>query len=404
MGALTVQALLGAVQRRLWFLQFVVSLRRALWGSSALLLLAALAQLTGLSALLATRFTTPVGALQFALAALWLTLLARAAWQRPDDAACALWADRQLGGASAYTTWLETAAAPATAPHAQAVRWLQQWTEQRVPESLRVLRENRTHTRLLRPLLVSLVTSALAAVVTVLQPPAPPAAAVVAAAPAVSSPAGKSDAAPVLPQTAETAPLVTELSKALRAADSPPAAPRGAAEAGSSAAPADTRDAQAPAAAPAARPAAADPARSGPAANAAPALATAAAGAGTGTDASAGAQPDPRGGREAGSSRDQRADVGVSRPLEAPIPMQRSAVRDKAASPELQADLKRQAAYDNDAAMPRGAKASGPGTSAAATATTPAAATPPPATIELLLTTTQSSYVQAWMKASSQFR
>ena len=410
MKAPSVQTLLGAVQRRLWRAQFVVALRRALWGSSALVLLAAMAQLTGLTAPLTAPWTapwtapliTPVSALLFALGALWLVLLARAAWQRPGDATCALWADRHLGGASAYTTWLETVAAPGARANAQAVLWLQQWTEQRLPESLRVLNESRVPTHLARPLLVALVSSALAAIAAVLQPPALTSAPVAVArqSPDVSSPAGKADAAALLPQTPDTAPLVSEIANALRAADGRPAAARGGAQDGPSAGPGQAGDEQAPGSAPAANPTAVDHARSGQAAGDPPVAAPAAAGAGNSSSANA----DANAGREAGDSRDLRAGVGVSRPLGGPIPVQRSAARENAATPELQADMNRLAAYEPDASMPGRAAVGGPAKSAAKTAATPAAATPPLATDDLRLSPTQSSYVQAWMKASSRYR
>jgi MoxR-like ATPase len=57
-----------------------------------------------------------------------------AAWRRPSDAECALWIDRRLGGASAFTTLLEPAANAAA--HAPARRWLERWAAAKVPELL----------------------------------------------------------------------------------------------------------------------------------------------------------------------------------------------------------------------------------------------------------------------------
>ena len=381
-STLPLQTLLGAVQRRLWRAQFVVALRRALWGSTAVVSLATVGQLAGL--------TMPVGALLTAVGALWLLLLARAARQRPGAAACALWADRHLGGASAFTTWLETVGAPSATANKPAVAWLQQWTEQRVPESLRVLDERRAPVQLARPLLALLVGLALAALVSMLHQPAPTAAVQAAArpSPAASSASRQTDSVAALAPALETVPLVSDVSKALRAAAAREAAARGGAGQSPAAGAGKPGDEQASAPAPGATAAAADQARRGSAAAGTPAAAAPTAGAANSSGASAG--------REAGDSRDQRADVGVSRPLPGLIPMPRSVPREPVSAADKQADMDRLAAYGPDhstqgrATMRAGLEA--------------AAATPPPASDDTRLTPTQSSYVQAWMKASARNR
>ena len=383
-STLPLQTLLGAVQRRLWRAHFVAALRRALWASTAVVLLATVGQLAGL--------TMPVGALLTAVGALWLLLLVRAARQRPGIAACALWADRHLGGASAFTTWLETVGAPSATANKPAVAWLQQWTEQRVPESLRVLNERRAPAQLTRPLLALLVGLALAAVVSRLHQPAPTAAVQTAArpSPAASSVSRQTDsvAALALAPALETAPLVSDISKALRAAAAREAAARVGAGQLPAAGVGKPGDEQASAPAPGATAAAADQARRGSAAAGTPAAAAPTAGVANSSGASAG--------REAGDSRDQRADVGVSRPLPGPIPMPRSVPREPVSAADKQADLGRLAAYGPDhSTQGRATMRVGP---------EPAAATPPPASDDTRLTPTQSSYVQAWMKASARNR
>lgn len=376
--------LLGAVQRRLWRGQCVLAVRRALWGTTVLVLLVALALLAGA--------TVPVGALLMAVGCLWALLLAWAAWQRPRLAACALWADRHLAGASAFTTWLETAGAPAVQAAAPAVQWLQQWAEQRAAASRRLLDERPAPLQLAKPLLVALVCSALAAAVSVLQP-APPTA-VVGPSAAPSSPAaaprdGKRDSLAVLPPATDTAPLLGHITQALRSAESREAAGRGAAGPGTPAAPGPPDNGPP-----------VGPAPPGTAATAVNQAGPGAGPAGTPTQPpgadSAGTSSGASAGREAGDSLDQRADVGVSRPLRGPIPMPRSVPRQLAAAAEKRADLDRPADFGPDAATPgRATMRSGPAAAAAA---------PPPATDDTRLTTTQSGYVQAWMKASAQSR
>jgi hypothetical protein len=102
-------------------------------------------------------------------------------------------------------------------------------------------------------------------------------------------------------------------------------------------------------------------------------------------------------GREAGDSRADAADVGVSPVLRGTISMQRSAPKARHPSAERQADMDRLGAYDDE--LPMQAAASlheSPGAAAAAT--------PPTASESTSLSPTESHYVQAWMKASAQRR
>ncbi len=381
MSTMPLQTLLGAVRHTLWRAQFVVATRRALWASSALELLAAIGSLSG--------WAVHHAAVLVAVGVLWVLLLSWAAWQRPGAAACALWADRHLGGASAFTTWLETAGSPSALHSAPAVLWLRQWTEQRVPESLRLLGERRTRNHLGRPLLVALVSAALAALVATLNPPALTAAGVASAPPppAAASPAGAGETQTGLAQAPETTPLLGELSTALRSAEAREAPARGGAGQTPAAGAGKPGVDQTPASAPGAAASAVDQARSGPAAAGTPAAAPLTAGA----DNSSG----PSAGRDAGDSRGRHADVGDSRPFQAAIPVPRSVLREPAAAGQ-QADMERLATFEPDLSMP--------GRASMRAWSDAAAATPPPATDDTRLTPTQSSYVQAWMKASARNR
>jgi len=366
-----VQTLLGAVRRRLWRWQFVAALRQASWSAAGLMLLAVAVHLAARP--------VAVGAVLWALAVLWAAMLARAGWGRPSDSACATWADRHLDGASAYSTLLDTGKASPTMANAQAVRWLESWAGAKAQGSLRLLAERQAPTRLLRPLLAMGVCAALAGLVLTLPELArvspPPGAAPTHAAdrplPVAAAPA--------------SAELAREIAGALRS--SPPrdaargreggaaAVARGQADEGqappATAAVATPAGAQAP-------PGAAAP---GTAHAAGPAAATA-----TGSGA----------GREAGQGRDNNTGAGVSRRAQATIAVPRSAARALRPSGARQADMEQVAVYDDTLSMPGAAQVpAGPA---------PAAAAPPAATGSVLLSTTETSYVQAWLKASPRKR
>jgi len=377
MNSAPVQALLDAVRRRLWQARLMTAFRFALWASTGL----SMAVVTVHLALVPVAF----GSLALALAALWTLALAGAAWQRPGAAACALWADRHLGGASAFTTLLETDAGTVT--HVRALRWLEDWTAARVPGAMQLLAQRKAPPRLARPLSSMVVGLALAGVVLQLPGPAPspPAAAVAAAPSAVAR----------LPTAAAEAPaaLVSELSRALHATEASGAPERRQTEAaaaagpvkpdaGQSPPPSQARDTS-PAGQPATPPAPKQPADS-------------AASAATEADATGAARTSQAsvagGGREAGDSRDGATGMGVSRVLQATLPMPRSGAGIRPSSARSQADMERAAAFD-DQALP-------PDAATAGLAARPAAATPPAASDAVRLTPTETSYVQAWMRAS----
>ena len=118
------QTLIEAVRRRLWLGQFLAAARLALWGTAGLMLLTAAVHLAG--------WPLSPDLMFLALAFVWSVMAARAAWQRPVDAACALWADRHLGGASAYTTLLELDSPGPGTPPSHAIRHLEAFARLRL--------------------------------------------------------------------------------------------------------------------------------------------------------------------------------------------------------------------------------------------------------------------------------
>ncbi len=375
-----VQALLSAVRRHLRLQQFAAAVGRAAWASAGLMLVAA--------AVHAAAYALPVGAVLSAIGLLWSALLARLAWRRPADGACALWADQHLGGASAFTTLLDTDRSLSARLPAPAVRRLQAWAQARVPASLRQLAARRDPTHLARPLLAMAVCSALAMLVltlpgpltTVQQPAAGPAGArALAAAP---------EAAPRLADAPEPAALAREVAAALRAA---PPLEAGSPGGGRSPAVGSARDDGADA--PAMAQAGSAPAGARPADKTLPALADAAPPARAGGAAAVGGG----GGREAGDSADARARTSPSRALRGTMDVQGVALPATRRTGQRQADINQAASYESDDPRTAGRDAAAAGNPPA-----PAAATPPPATESMRLTPTQMSYVQAWMKASQQ--
>jgi len=370
-----VQLLQIAVRRRLWRGQFVASARLASWGSAVFMLLAVAVHVT----------TRPVrvDAALLAIAALWAAMLAWAALRRPSASACALWADRHLGGESAFGTLLEMREGTQGAPNTSALQWLEHWATARVPHSLQLLSGRRESTRLSRPLLSLLVCTALATIVLTLPGTAPS---------APRAPATPSTSGVVGRPTPDAEPASTErvsaLASALRSADSRRASDRRdnsqapSAGTGKSDASTATRMAQ-PGVAP----------KGDPTALGEPLADT--------TDAAASAPLTSQGsgagsGRDAGDSRDDRADAGVSRVPRSTIQVQRRELSERRPSLERQADVDQLAAFDDDLPTRR--------TATEREDPSLAAATPPPAIDATPLTPTKAAYVQAWMKASRQRR
>lgn len=159
----TPATLLNAVRRRLRLLHWARALRGAAWTSTALLIGLALTHL----------WLTPIHA-AFVLAAATTPWLLAAGWavsHRITEQDCARWADRHLGGASAFSTWLETAGKPQASP---AVERFLQWIAAAVPRSLATLQSLPLRLRLTKPLLSMIVSAVLAAIVLLISAPQSP--------------------------------------------------------------------------------------------------------------------------------------------------------------------------------------------------------------------------------------
>lgn len=372
-----VGALLAAVRRRLWRMRFLAATRWAAWATAGLALAAA--------AVHGALRAVPVGALLAAMALVWLALLVRAARQRPDESACALWADQHLGGASAFTTWLETgpaASGPAASP---AVRWLGAWAAARVPASLRQLAARRDGAQLARPLLAMATCSALAGVILTLPGVVPQ----LQVSSATRASAASAPTPLALGQRPEPAVRAEQISAALRAARPRDETAQGSGRA-PAAGPAGADDGRPPALAQAqagSPPAGARAAHQSAAVSSTAATAAPTAGA-TQTAGSGGAS-------QAGDSADKRADPGVARALRGTMAMQDRALAATRLSGQRQADFEQIASFDSDEQGAHRGDTAPPRRVPAA-----AAATAPPATASMQLTPTETSYVQAWMKAS----
>lgn len=160
------QWLLTRVQRHLLRERLAAAARYAAWGSAGIAALGALLQLV----------VRPVS-LPELLAALglpWLLALLQVITTRARPAECAAWADRSLGGRSAYATWLEMSAASRDAA-APAIAHLEDWLAKSTPDRLAQLAAWPFDAGLRKPVSAALVCSALA--FALLQLPARPLAA-----------------------------------------------------------------------------------------------------------------------------------------------------------------------------------------------------------------------------------
>jgi hypothetical protein len=369
MGDATVHSLLRAVRRRLWRERFAASARWASWGSAGLMVVA-------LALHLAAR-PVRVDEMLLGVAALWAALLAWAGSRPPSEAACALWADRHLGGASAYSTLLEVRDGARTSPSIEPVRWLEQWAEANVPQARHRLAARRDSTRLLRPLLLMGATTALATLVLALTGLgarlAPD------AVPAMSDAADRASRNPVPLASSESA---RELGRALQSAGphdraergNMGKAPAGGAGKGNDRSGAPGRDgSRAPA-----------PGERVAVSGSRPGVATD----GTQSDLRT-AAPGAGSGRDAGESADP-SDPAVTRRPDGTMPaLPRESIALRKTNEE-QADMANAATFDEAFATPppRGRQ----------TDPVPAAA-PPPAAMAARLTPAAAAYVHAWMNS-----
>jgi hypothetical protein len=154
MSTAALQQVLDAVRRHLWRSRLAVAARQAAWGS-------ALVMLTGLLLHLLVRPLT-FGGLVIAALVPWLLALVQAVITRPRPIERAAWADRYLGGRSAYATALEhDKDAPSARPSARTR--LDEWIAGAAPHSLALLAARPRELRLREPIVTAVVCSVLAA-------------------------------------------------------------------------------------------------------------------------------------------------------------------------------------------------------------------------------------------------
>lgn len=372
-SAAALPRLCAAVRRRLWLRRAIGALRAALWSAAALALLALLAHLVVRP--------LPPSVVLLAPAAALLAALVWSATQRPADARCAAWIDRELGGASAFTTLLDAGRGRLPEADADALHWLHRWAAARVPGAMDALAARREPTRLARPFAAALVSTALALLVLALPRAAPTTA---EAAPATAPPAAGTAAAGSTPVAGE---LAAQVASALR--DTPPraddearAGDRGGGSGQGLARPGGVDDERTPAGAP--------PPGAAPTGGSAPPETTTA-----NADTAGVAAPSVAGvggstGREAGDSADTRDAKGLSRVAAATMQARRVELARRTAP--WRADERLAADYDDDPAAPAAASGARAGPAVAA-------ATAPPAAEAARLTASENSYVQAWMTA-----
>lgn len=371
----SVPLLLGAVARRLWLARTLESLRLASWATAAILLTAATAHVIAGPA--------SITGLRTALLLLWGTVAAWSLARRPRPAECALWADRNLGGESAYSTWLEFRHSTPRPAQAPALQRLEKWSEVVVPRSMRMLAGRREPTGLVRPLTTTAICAAIAVIV--LQLPTANRRSV--AEPLAQSPASGEpprDVSPPRGPELDDGALADELATALRsttAGRDPMDRRAGPASATPDGAYDDGREAVAAGG------------QELPGAVRTDGMAQlATVGVGTPGSMPGSTEYGTGSGRDAGDSRDERKDRGVSRPLPA------SAVASPADDIGLPSTADRQANMDQRATYDAGLAAPTSSTYVAGVPALPA--TPPPAAYMGRLTPAQSAYVRAWRETT----
>ncbi|MCM2310283.1 MAG: hypothetical protein NDI84_02670 [Steroidobacteraceae bacterium] len=147
------QQLLASVQRHLLRERLAAAARYAAWGT-------VLVALVGVLLHLVVRPVSPLGLLA-ALGLPWLLALLQVITTRARPVECAAWADRHLGGRSAYATCLETAAVSRDKA-APAFAHLDAWIAQAAPTHLAQLAGRPFDANLRKPLSAALVCVALA--------------------------------------------------------------------------------------------------------------------------------------------------------------------------------------------------------------------------------------------------
>jgi len=385
-GSTGVRALLGAVRRRLWLERLVAALRLALWSWAAILAIAAALHLAsgrpGLA--VAVVVATVAG----------LAALGWAALQRPSEAESALYADRRLGGESAYSTWLEARTDAGLANDTPPLRRLVQWTAAAAPRSRSTLEALHLPLRLARPFAAAVICTVVAALVTAL----PAAGRGADVEPSGQARESSQPAEPLsLDDDALAQELAAELSTPRDSPDGSPTPGRGSMQrprdgdaATSAVAAGDPIAAQATASS--------DDARQATAAEASVAAAGAegaAAAPRTADEAGEASSAVARGsGREAGASRDELAAAAGSRALQGALAVQRRDVIRPGEDSSRQADMGQAGIYEGE-------------TSASGVADAlpePAAARPPAARREIALTPAEAAFAANWAETARSMR
>lgn len=382
MGTAAWPQLHAAVRRRLWLRQAARAARVALWSLAALALLVLLLHL----------FVRPlplqaVPALAVVLA---LAALGWSAARRPAEDRCALWADRELGGASAFTTLLDVRSGRLRGADGQALQCLTQWAAARVPAALAALQAGREPARMARPLAAAVVCAALALLVLALPGAGPAAPALAASAVGAPGPAAQPAAdAPAASAAPAAAELARQVASALRKGPADEEARSGQGGRGAARSGDEVQE----------RSAGSPPPGAAPTAPASPPEAAAAKAVGARAAAPQTGGAGGSRGREAGDSADTRRRAGLAAVPQGTMPARRVALAPTQPARSGRADDRQAAQYDapyDDAAPAAGPQAAG--------ATAARAATPPPAAATAHLTAEQTHYVQAWMSATASRR
>lgn len=386
-GSSAVRSLLAAVRDRLWRERFVTAVRVALWSWAAILAAATALHLAlgwpGLAVALAVATVAGTAA------------LARAALRRPSEAESALYADRCLGGESAYSTWREANASTDGAQDTPALRRLTQWTSAAAPRSRSALEALHVPLRLARPIAVAAICTAVAALVTAL-PAADRSESVERSRRAYDQ--SQPTESLSLDDDSLSRELAAELATPARSPVGPEHSGRGSMQRtrdGDGATPTsvagEPNEAQALASREGTRQATAAEAAVATAGAESPVVPSRAA-----DDAGeAAAARAPGFGREAGTSRDELAATAGSRALQGALAVQRRDVIGPDEDSARQADMAQAGIYDGEASA---------ATRTAATLPEAAAAHPPAARREAVLTPAEAAYVQAWAETARTVR
>ena len=366
-----VDSLLGAVRRRLWLRRLVQSARRATWASVVLMLVA-------VAVIYVAKPAQRVDAVLIALGILWAAALGWTVLRPPSRGACALWVDRHLGGASAYSTLLDIRCRGIPEQSRDAADSLAHWLAASVPDARRRLNAQRNPAHLGRPVLLMIMSAALLMAVLTLPGVAPG----LSVDPAASPVSASSDTA--VPQTPplESGALGNELEVALKKGRSRSAAAFSATA--DSTYPRDTRGDE-PIEARAGRTQAQN--ATGRSENTSQGSARGSAGdapAGAGSTSAARAS-----GREAGEARDDGTDRVSSSPSGA-ISVKQQGVAARSATAARQADMTQAAVFEDERGVHAGTRNMPPPIALPALA--------PAAENTMPLTPTQAAYVQAWLK------